>query len=412
MAQNTLTMMIDDEYPRRQSPGVGLRIKISGKKREDYQSGEKSEGAIHKLFCLFRKEKWEVQTDLQNYLNLVKREPGNTKARLRLAEIYRKKGKREKAISEYLRTAEIYCRRGLYPQALAFYKRILKENPTLDKVELKIAEIYGKMGLLENAYSQYGRLLRTYNKQGREHKAVEVMCLMAELSMHKIAMKGKVEPPTALEDLQFSEAGGANPNAGDVFQGVPPDGEEKKGGFNLIAELEAGEPMVDRVFKGVITEKLYGFEEIFKELKETAAPNATYPDFNYNMGVACRETGFIDEAIEQFQIALEKGQNPFETAHLLGLCYCEKSCWNEARQSFEEALKVEGISQEMVLKVKNQLALIDAEKTGEEEVNGFSSESPIGSQELRLLYRSQNRKKKEEAPPTGGTAKERKELSL
>jgi tetratricopeptide (TPR) repeat protein len=187
---------------------------------------------------------------------------------------------------------------------------------------------------------------------------------------------------------------GANATAGNVLQGVPPDGERKEGAFDLGAELEAGEAIEAKVFKDITTEKIYGFQEILKELKETNALSKAYPIFFYNMGVACQEMGFIDEAIEQFQIALEKGQNPFEAAHSLGLCYRERSCWNEARQSFEEALKVKGISQEKVLQVKNELALIELEKKREEKSNGFSSESSVGSQELRLLYRSRNQKKK------------------
>jgi len=412
MAHNAPIRIVDDEYALRQSPVRVLEMKISGNKRVNSQSGEKSEGAIHKLFYLFGKEKGRVQTELQNYLDRVKKEPWNTKAHLRLGEIYWKKGETERAISEFLWTAEIYCKRALYPQALAICKQILKENPTLDKVERKIAEIYGKMGLLENAYSQYGRLLRSYNKQGREDKALEVMCLMAELSMHKIAMKEKAQSPTRPEELQFSEPRGGNGTAGNVLQGVPPDGENKSGAFDLGAELEAGEPIEAKVFKEITTEKIYGFEEIFKELQKTSAESMAYSNFYYNMGVACQEMGFIDEAIDQFQIALEKGQNPFESAHLMGLCYREKSRWNEARQSFDKALKVKGISQDKVLRVKKELALIDLEEKREEESNGFSSETPVGSQELKLLYRSQNQTKKTENATFGRTLKGMKEFSL
>jgi len=380
MAHNSPIRIVDDEYGLRQSRGRVLEMKISGKRQGYSPSGEKSEGAIHRLFYLFRKEKWRAQSEIQNYLDLVKKEPWNIKAHLRLGEIYWKKGERGKAISEFLWTAEVYSNRRLYPQALDICKQILKQNPTLDRVERKIAEIYGKMGLLENAYSQYGRLLRTYSRQGREDKALEVMCLMAELSMQKIAREEKLPIPAGPEELPLPEPSGANAAAGNVAKAVSPDEEKTKGAFDLGAELEAGQPMEGKVFKDITTEKICGFQEILKEMKETNAASVAKPIFFYNMGVACQEMGFIDEAIEQFQIALERGQNPFEAAHLLGLCYREKSCWNEARQSFEEALKVKGITEDEVRRIKNELALIDSEKKREEEFNGFSSESPVGSQ--------------------------------
>ena len=105
-------------------------------------------------------------------------------------------------------------------------------------------------------------------------------------------------------------------------------------------------------------EKIYGFEEIFKELKENSGPSAVDPHFNFNLGVASREMGFTDDAIEQFLIALEKDQNPFEAANLLGLCYKDKEQWEEAAQAFQRALRVEGIPPEKILAVKYELGLI------------------------------------------------------
>ena len=61
-----------------------------------------------------------------------------------------------------------------------------------------------------------------------------------------------------------------------------------------------------------VLEKGIGVEEIFKELKEIGGPSAANPHFNYNMGVACRELGFFDEAMDQFEAAVKKGQKPFE----------------------------------------------------------------------------------------------------
>ena len=115
-------------------------------------------------------------------------------------------------------------------------------------------------------------------------------------------------------------------------------------------------------FSKITAGKTYGFKEIFKELKTANIPSTAFPDFNFHMGVACRQMGCIDEAIEQFKIALEKGQNPCEAAHLLGRCFQDKGLREEARHSFEGALKVEGIPEEKIREIKNDLALIAADK--------------------------------------------------
>jgi len=289
--------------------------------------------------------------------------PNNPKAHLKLAEIYGEKGEIQKAISEYLRTTEILCQKGLYPQVIALCKQILRQDPTSDRVMLKMADVYRKMGSIADAYSQYGRLLRYYGKQGKEDEALEVMVRMAELSMHKIDT-----------DAQGS--------------GFPQSSKIEETLFDLNAQLQGGEPVGIKGSNEMDTEKSYGFEEILKELKRRNVSTRAYPQFNFHMGVACREMGFINEAIEQFQMAFEKGQNPFETAHLLGHCFREKGCWDEARRSFGEALKVEGISPERVQEIRDDLALIDwEEKKEKDEANGISVEAP-GKQELALLYRS------------------------
>ncbi len=158
-------------------------------------------------------------------------ELGNAKGDLKLAQFYEKKGETEKALKEYLLTAASFSRNGHYPQALTVYKHILKQNPNLNKIALKIGEIYGKMGQLENAHSVYGQLLKMYNKQGKENEAAEVMCLMAELSIDKIAIGTQVKPPA--EESHISEQ-----ISGNAPQNIPPGEENTRIVFDLEAELE------------------------------------------------------------------------------------------------------------------------------------------------------------------------------
>ncbi len=319
-------------------------------------------GFIYEFRNILGIGKRKAANDVEKYSAGVQKGAQNAEAHLKSAQFHQKAGETEKSIREYLLAADIFSQRELYPKALAIYKQILKQTPALEEVELKIAEVYVKMGSLEDAHSQYERLLRTYNKQGREDKTAEVMCLMAELSMQIIAMKGKVQTPPSLDNLQLSEPKAASATAGNVPKDLPILGEKKKGAFDLGATLATTPPVEVKGVSKITQEKTHGFEEILKELKKTKIPRKTYPDFNFHLGVACREMGFIDEAIAQFQIALEKGQNPCEAAHFLGRCFSDKGLLNDARHSFERALKVKGISQEKIQKIKEDLALIAAEK--------------------------------------------------
>jgi len=313
-------------------------------------------GFINKFSDILKMRKEKAGCDAEKYLDQAEKGPGNDKAHLKLAKFYEKRGEAGKAVKEYLQTAASFSRNGHYPQALTVYKHILKQNPNLDKIELKIAEIYGKMGKLEDAYSVYGRLLKAYNKEGRDDKAADVMCLMAELSMHEIAKGEPVRTPA--EESRFSGPTSGNATSGNVPQSAPSAGEKRRISFDLGAELETNQPIEVKGLSKINAGKISGFKEIFKELKTTNIPSTAFPDFNYHMGIACRQMGCIDEAIEQFKIALEKGQNPCGAAHLLGRCFWDKGLPEEARRSFEMALQAEGIPQEKIREIKDDLALI------------------------------------------------------
>jgi tetratricopeptide (TPR) repeat protein len=141
-------------------------------------------------------------------------------------------------------------------------------------------------------------------------------------------------------------------------------------------------------------EKLYGIEDIFKELKETGSPSVVAPHFNYDLGAAYAKAGFLDDAIEQLRAAIAGGQKPFEASSMLGFCYKKKGMLEESRQSFENALQVEGIPREETMNVKYELGLLYKELGRKEEGLKLLREVATAEQEVRYA-------KDEAVKPTG-----------
>ena len=271
---------------------------------------------------------------------------------------------------------------------MAIYKQLPKQDPSLDHVYLKIADIYRKMGFTGDAFAQYRILLQHYDSQGSKDKALEVLSLMADMDPRKTDLKEKINIyKNSLN--QKGKAGTAEPAGAEgeppvqAMEPPSPDG-KKSDFFDLGAMLESVETPQISGFKEISAmEKIYGFEEIFKELKENSGPSAVNPNFNFNLGVASREMGFTDDAIEQFQIALEKDQNPFEAANMLGLCYKEKEQWEEAAQAFQRALRAEGLPAEKILEVKYELGLVYKQQGKTEEALGLLREISAEDQKFR-----------------------------
>jgi tetratricopeptide (TPR) repeat protein len=333
------------------------------------------------LKSFLKRGKSKSHEPMDRYLNLVKKEPGNAQAHLKLAEMYQKRGDKKRAISEYLLAAEIFLKNQFYARAMAIYKQVPKQDPSLDHVYLKIADIYRKMGFLGDAFAQYRLLAQHYDSVGAKDKALEVLSLMADMDPGKTDLREKIKAHK--ENMNFNKET-AGVNTGESATPTDSPGGEKEGFFDLGAVLESGEPSHLADFKETSTrEKVYGFEEIFKELKENSGPSAVDPDFNFNLGVASREMGFLDDAIEQFRIALQKEQKPFEATSMLGLCYKERGEWDLAAESLQKALQMEGVPEEKILEVKYELGLVLKQHGRTEEALGLLREICSVNQEYR-----------------------------
>ncbi|HXZ34972.1 MAG TPA: tetratricopeptide repeat protein [Thermodesulfobacteriota bacterium] len=340
-------------------------------------------GIADKIGSLLKKGNPKSGDPMDRYLSLVKKEPGNATAHLRLAELYQKKGEKKKAVAEYLMAAEIFLKNQFYARAMAIYKQVPKQDPSLDHVYLKIADIYRKMGFTGDAFAQYRVLAQHYNSQGLKEKALEVLNLMADMDPQR------ADPNEKVQVHQASLKSPEEPAVARASQPQPLPAEPKREQgkpefFDLGAILESAgsSPMND--FKEISqVEKVYGFEEIFKELKENSGPSAVDPNFNYNLGVASRELGFLEDAIEQFQVALEKNQNAFEAATLMSLCYKEKGQWSEAAQALKKALQIQGIPKEKMIEVKYELGLICKQEGKTDEALGLMREILAVDQKFR-----------------------------
>ncbi len=310
------------------------------------------------------KEK-DGEDELAPLLALSQKYPDNPTVQLKLAGMYQGKGLEDKAICKYLQAAEIFFQSNLFPQSIAVYKHVLLINPHLVQVTLKMAEIYRNMGQLGEATSQYKSVAKHYARWGRREKIPEITDIIQQLeSQQKSEEKGQAAANVTNNKLKAKEESAplvsqrtARPKVEEKTEAAKEGDKQPQGMFfDLGAELSGAVPMDVREIKEISTEKLFGFEEIFKELQEAVIPEEAYPEFHFQMGKVCREMGFTDGAIEQLQIALENGQRPIESARILSKCFREKGWFHEAQKYFEKAMQMEidsrkrpGLRRELVM---------------------------------------------------------------
>jgi tetratricopeptide (TPR) repeat protein len=293
---------------------------------------------LSQFIPFFRGNNKKTSQKMRSFLEQIIENPMNAHAHLKVADIYQENGEKQKALSQYLKAAEIFCDTEQYPKGLAIYTRVLKENPQQELVKLELADIYKKMGFFAQAFTQYHNLYCSYILAGAEDKALEMLGIMADLDPHKFTLDETNN--LGSQDLEKVKGQKTNEEATEITIDEPPE-KEKESFFDLATMLEPQNPVESDKFKSVTMEESHGFENIYDELNQARGVEKLYYNYNYQMGLVCKEMGLIDEAIKQFEVALEKKQNPIEAGKLLSQCLKDKQCREETRSSSARVLEEE-----------------------------------------------------------------------
>lgn len=95
------------------------------------------------------------------------------------------------------------------------------------------------------------------------------------------------------------------------------------------------------------------FEELLRRFKRGVAENVEEEDYeaHYDLGVAYKEMGLVDEAIAQFQKALRGPTNRVRTYEALGQCFVEKQQYPIAAALLQRATEVPGSDDQQLVGV-------------------------------------------------------------
>ncbi len=120
--------------------------------------------------------------------------------------------------------------------------------------------------------------------------------------------------------------------------------------FNLAEELEkdlGDEPPVEESAEISTPQGEVSLEEIFREFKKGVEQQLSAEDYetHYNLGIAYKEMGLVDEAIGEFQLASKDPGRAVECCSMLGHCFLEKGMPQLAIKWFRKGLEAPGIAE-------------------------------------------------------------------
>jgi tetratricopeptide (TPR) repeat protein len=95
------------------------------------------------------------------------------------------------------------------------------------------------------------------------------------------------------------------------------------------------------------------FQDMLRKFKQGIAENVDDEDHqsHYDLGVAYKEMGLVDEAIAEFQKALRAPSNRVPTYEALGACFIEKEQYSMAATILARALNEKGVTDDNLVGV-------------------------------------------------------------
>jgi len=221
-----------------------------------------------------------------------------------------------------------------------------------------------EQGLLEEAEE----LLRGLEKESPAHPDL----IRLRMKLHASPKTGSVSslPVTGGDlDMDVERAFGTPPakeeSAGSA--GLSLDGED--GFFDLAAELRAHaidstpEPAREPP-AGLNSREEENVDEIFKAFRRKVDQQVEEEDYEtrYNLGIAYKEMGLLDEAIGEFQYASRDPRLFMECCSILGICFREKGMSELAMKWYRKALESTGHPEDKYLGVRYDLAELHLER--------------------------------------------------
>ena len=225
---------------------------------------------------------------------------------------------------------------------------------------LEEVEQYVSLGFIDDAKEA----LREVSARHAGHPAIQAQ--LAQLGLD-LTEEPEAAPARSVErsrgDLGAEEPAETSDLVSEPPAGAAPDLSAGDSGLDLsdeLNELFGAQAAVDEAPEAASTDLGdAGLADIFKEFKKGVDKQLGKEDYDtrYNLGIAYKEMGLLDEAIAEFQLAAKDETRLLECSSMLGICFMDKGMPKLAVKWFEKGLQAPGRSEEEYAGLRYDLAM-------------------------------------------------------
>ncbi|NVJ17839.1 tetratricopeptide repeat protein [Myxococcus sp. AM010] len=138
---------------------------------------------------------------IKEYQKVLEVDPKDIRVLQKMGELYQKKNDNPQAAHFFTKVAESYSSDGFFLKAVALYKQVLKLNPNLLEVNLKLAELHQQLGLMSEAMAYFQIVANHYDKAGDTKSSLDTLKKMVDLDPENVASKIKLAELYARENM-------------------------------------------------------------------------------------------------------------------------------------------------------------------------------------------------------------------
>ena len=279
-------------------------------------------------------------------------EPDDPEAHQALGEALIEAGERERGIEELDHATTGFENRGKLPHAQDLVDEILRLDPNSVRHRQKQVEFAFKSGDQVKLIDAYVELADTLLRGDLPDKARAVYQRVAEhdpgnaRATAALAMLAPVAPPPPPPKAKTPARGAEQKTAARDAKLKVRDEATDSGEFVDLSAMILDEEMPERDTRmKVADEEPTGdeeqdFQDMLQRFKQGIDENIDEADFqaHYDLGVAFKEMGLLDEAIAELQKALRAPEGKLRTSEALGVCFVEKGAHVVAESILRRAL--------------------------------------------------------------------------
>ncbi|MDP3156173.1 MAG: tetratricopeptide repeat protein [Archangium sp.] len=144
---------------------------------------------------------------IKEYQKVLDADPKDVRILQKMGELFQKKNDNSQAAQYFTRVAESYTNDGFFLKAVALYKQVLKLDPSLMEVNIKLAELHQQLQLMGEAMAYFQIVATHWDKQGDTRRSLEVLRKMVDLDPDNVASRVKLADLYVREGLNAEAAG-------------------------------------------------------------------------------------------------------------------------------------------------------------------------------------------------------------